>query len=295
VTIHNRGTDTADPAIKVKAGETIVLAKNHDYQGDAYYMADRYRLPALLFFALLFVLAVIIFGGIRGLTALVGLAATIAILLLYVVPHILAGGDALVIVAIAAALIAVVSLYLAHGFNKRTTIAVAGTLIALALAVALTVAFTGAAHLLGLGSEAGAYLSIDVAGINLRGLLLAGIIIGMLGVLDDVTIGQSSAVEELHDANPSLDFKELYRRASNIGREHIASLVNTLFLAYVGVSFPLFLLLVVQHAQVPLWLAVNGEPIAEEIVRTLVGSFALIAAVPITTLLAAWRFGKAKK
>jgi uncharacterized membrane protein len=149
---------------------------------------------------------------------------------------------------------------------------------------------------MGIATEEGYILKLNVGNINLRGLLLAGIIIGMLGVLDDVTIGQATTVEEIKDANQSLGFKELYQRGTAVGKEHIASLVNTLVLAYTGVALPLVLLLTLQSQNnvVPLWLAVNGEPIAQEIVRTLVGSLALVFAVPITTFLAAYYYGKAK-
>ena len=125
--------------------------------------------------------------------------------------------------------------------------------------------------------------------------MLGGIIIGSLGVLDDVTIGQAATVYELKDANPSLDAKELYRRAMSIGREHIASLINTLFLAYAGISLPIILYLVAFQNGVPLWFALNGEPIAEEIVRTMVGSIGIILAVPITTLIASYFYGRRRK
>ncbi|HTY39982.1 MAG TPA: YibE/F family protein [Candidatus Paceibacterota bacterium] len=294
--IHDRGLSTADPAQRVRVGETIIVAKNTDYQGDAYYMTDRYRLPALAILALIFVLAVLILGGVRGFTSLLGLSASMAVLFFFVVPNILGGHDPLFISFVGAVIIAVISLYLAHGFNRRTTIALAGTLITLGIALGLTIGFTSFAGLLGLSTEAGFYLRLNIGTLNLRGLLLAGIIIGMLGVLDDVTVGQATTVEEIKRADPKLGFAELYRRGLTVGREHIASLVNTLVLAYAGVALPLFLLLIVQAQNniAPLWLTVNSEPIAEEIVRTLVGSLALVCAVPITTLLAAYCYGKAK-
>ena len=294
--IRNKGAISGDPAQKVQAGETIIVARNNEMEGpDRYYMVDKYRLSALLFLALVFVLAIMIFGGLRGLTSLVGLLASVAILMLFVVPRILGGGDPLTVCVIGAAFIAIVSLYLAHGFNKRTTVALAGTLITLCLTIGLTVLFTAMTHLLGIADEATTTLKVMDAVIDLRGLFLGGVIIGMLGILDDATIGQATAVEEIDDAaEHKLGFRELYRRGTSVGREHIASLVNTLVLAYAGVSFPLLLLLIIQsHAgTVPLWLAVNGEPIAEDIVRAIVGSLALILAIPITTFLAAWIFGK---
>ncbi|MEK7187279.1 MAG: YibE/F family protein [Patescibacteria group bacterium] len=292
--IHNRLSATADPKQKIKVGETIIVAESTDFQGDRYYMADRYRLPTLVFLGLIFVLAIVVIGGIRGLTSLLGLAASLAVLLLFIIPRILSGNDPLVISFIGAVVIAVVSLYLAHGFSKRTTVALAGTLITLVIAIILTVIFTSATNLLGIATEESFLLKLNVGNISLRGLLLAGIIIGMLGVLDDVTIGQAATVQEIKEANPTLGLQELYRRGITVGKEHIASLVNTLVLAYAGTALPLLLLLVVQGDNVPFWLAINGEPIAEEIVRTLVGSLALVFAVPITTLIAAYYYGKAR-
>jgi uncharacterized membrane protein len=143
----------------------------------------------------------------------------------------------------------------------------------------------------GNGTEDAFFLQANSLKINLQGVFLSGIIIGVLGVLDDVTTGQSAAVEELHFANPTLGFSELYRRGLSVGREHIASLVNTLVLAYTGVSFP-FLLLYGSRQLQPLWVTLNGNFIAEEIVRTLVGSSVLVIAVPLTTLLAAYYYGR---
>lgn len=292
--LHNQGKQNADPSQKVSEGETIVVAKNQDFQGDEYYMTDRYRLPALFIIGLLFVAAVIAFGGMRGISSLLGLCASIVILVSFVVPHILAGENALLVSFVGAVAIAFLSLYLAHGVNARTTIALAGTLMALLIALVLTLLFTSMAHLIGLASEETFYLYLNVGTINLRGLLLGGIIIGMLGVLDDVTIGQAATVYEIKRADPTLGLKELYRRGTAVGREHIASLVNTLVLAYAGASFPLFLVYIVQSDKFPLWLALNSEPVAEEVVRTLVGSMSLIFAVPITTFLAAYYYGKLK-
>jgi len=242
---------------------------------------------------LLFVVVAVIFGRIRGLTSLVGLAISVGVLGWFVVPQILKGSDPLFVCFIGAAVIALTSLYLAHGFNKRTTIALAGTMSTLAVATLLSVLFVSAAKLVGLATDESFYLEIAKnIDLNLRGLLLGGIIIGALGVLDDVTIGQAVTVYELKDANPGFDFKELYRRGMSVGREHIASLINTLFLAYAGVALPVILYLSAFQSQLPLWLTINGESIAEEIIRTVVGSIGIILAVPITTLLAAYWFGR---
>jgi len=291
-------SSTKNGYLLVSQGEKVLLARDN-LEGAAagpYYITDRYRLPALFLAILLFVIVAVLFGRIRGFTSLIGLAMSIGVLVWFVVPQILAGRDPLTICLVGAAAIALVSLYLAHGFNRRTTIALCGTLITLGVSAFLAVFFVSLAKLVGLATDQSFYLELGTnISLNLRGLLLGGIIIGSLGVLDDVTVGQSAAVHELKDANPDLDPKELYRRAMSIGREHIASLINTLFLAYAGVSLPIILYLVAFQNGVPLWFAVNGEPIAEEIVRTMVGSIGIILAVPITTFLAASVFGNKRK
>lgn len=288
-------SSTGNNYLLISPGEKVLIARDNmsGFAGAPYYITDRYRLPALFFAILLFAVVAVLFGRIRGLTSLIGLAMSAGVLIGFVVPQILAGHDPLLVCLAGAAAIALVSLYLAHGFNKRTTIALCGTLITLAVSASLAILFVSMAKLIGLATDQSFYLELGTnINLNLRGLLLGGIIIGALGVLDDVTIGQSVTVYELKDANPSFGAKELYRRAMSVGREHIASLINTLFLAYAGVSLPIILYLVAFQSGVPLWFALNGEPIAEEIVRTMVGSIGIVLAVPITTFIAAWIFGR---
>lgn len=205
----------------------------------------------------------------------------------FVVPRILAGEHPLGVTLAGAVMIALTSIYLAHGANRRTTVALAGLLVTLAAAAGLAILFVSLARLSGAGSEEAVLLQVGhLAGVNLRGLLLGGILLGALGVLDDITTAQAAAVEEISRANPSLGPTDLYRRGLSVGREHITALVNTLVLAYAGASLPLFLLFTINPDQ-PLWVTLNTEFVAEEIVRTLVGSIALVLAVPVTTLLAA--------
>ncbi|MEK7499241.1 MAG: YibE/F family protein, partial [Patescibacteria group bacterium] len=205
----------------------------------------------------------------------------------YIVPKILAGQNPLVVTIIGSFFIATTALYLAHGFNKRTTVALGSTLITILIAIALSTSFVHLTNLTGIGSEEAFYLQTSpVQGINLKGLLLGGIIIGALGVLDDITTGQAAAVDEIFKANPMMTRRELISRSLSVGREHITSLVNTLALAYAGASFPTLLLFIIY--QRPFWVVMNTESISEEVVRTLVGSIALMCAVPITTALAAY-------
>jgi uncharacterized membrane protein len=178
-----------------------------------------------------------------------------------------------------------VALYFSHGLNARTSTAVLGTLASLVFTVILALVFVRWSALSGFAAEGAEVVAATADAISLKGLLLAGIIIGALGVLDDVTITQASAVWELRHANPSLGGGDLYRSAVRVGRDHIASTVNTLVLAYVGASLPLMLLFVL--ADTSPGDVLNGEPVAQEVVRTLVGSIGLVVAVPITTRLAA--------
>lgn len=277
---------------KVSVGETIVLTKTFGPTGELYYITDQYRItPLLLIFGLFFVL-VVIFGRLKGVLSILGLLASLLILSNYVVPQILAGANPLTTSLIGALIIAVLSIYLAHGLSKRTTIALAATVITLCIAAVLSMAYVELTSLTGTGSEEAIFLRMGPLGsIDLRGLLLGGIIIGTLGILDDITISQTSVIVELRKANAKLHWRQLYKSGIAVGRDHVSSLVNTLALAYVGASFPLLLLFSFSR-DIPFWLTLNSEFIAEEMVRTLVGSTALILAVPISTLFAAYFLGK---
>jgi len=275
----------------LRVGDAVVVTRISDAPNAAYAVVDRYRLPPLLIIFALFVAAAVFFSRIRGLTSVMGLAITLLVLARFVVPRILGGANPLAISLAGALMIALTSIYLAHGFSRRTSVALLGTLITLGLSAGLAIAFVDLAWLSGTGSEEAMFLLLaPEASVNLRGLLLGGIILGALGVLDDITTAQAAAVDEISKANPSLSRRELYRRGLSVGQEHITSLVNTLVLAYAGASLPLFLLFTLNTDQ-PFWVTINSEFLAEEIVRTLVGSVTLILAVPITTGLAARLLG----
>ncbi len=278
---------------KIKQGEVLVLIKNQVLDEVNYYIADKYRLPAIMVIFILFFGLTALTAGSRGLTSFLGLVFSIAILAVFVVPKILAGYNPLFISLVGSVAIVLISLYLAHGFNKRTSIALLSTLLTLGVAAVLAVAFVYFSKLFGTGSEEAFYLQISsVENLNLRGLLLGAIIIGALGVLDDVTTSQTAVVEEIKKANRTLPFGELYKRGLNVGREHITALVNTLALAYAGASLPLFLLFSINESRRPLWVILNDQIVAEEIIRTLVGSTALLFAIPITTFLAAYFYSR---
>jgi uncharacterized membrane protein len=253
--------------------------------GQQYTFADVERSRPLLLLGILFAVAVIVLGRFTGLRALVGLGLSLVVLTAFVLPALLDGRDALLVALCGSAVVMFLVLYLAHGVKVQTSIAVLGTLGSLTLTVLLAHLFVGFTALTGLGSDETSLLSATVGELDLRGLLLAGIVIGSLGVLDDVTVTQASAVWELHLAKPTASAGELYRAGLRIGRDHIAATVNTLVLAYVGAALPL--LVVYELAGSGLRDVLTSEVVAQEVVRTLVGSLGLVAAVPLTTGLAA--------
>ncbi|MFB9320071.1 YibE/F family protein [Cryptosporangium minutisporangium] len=277
----------------VTAGDEVVLLYLPDTPvGEPYQIADHQRGRQLWVIAAAFLLAVIAFGRWRGVTAVAGLGVTFAILLLFVVPAILAGESPLLVAVVGAAAIMLTVLYLTHGVNRSTSVAVIGTLASLTVTAVLSAAAVGAMRLTGAADEQASYVSI-VHHVDLQGLLLAGILIGALGVLDDVTVTQAATVSELGAANPAYGFRQLYRGATRVGRAHIASVINTIILAYAGASLPLLILII--DSNQPLGRVLTNQLVAQEIVRSMVGTLGLISAVPITTALAALAAGRSRR
>jgi uncharacterized membrane protein len=279
--------DTTDPTGGTfRAGQQVRLAVAEQPGQPPYYnIQDLERARPLLLLAALFVGAVVAFGRWQGIRSLVGLVLSFVVIVGFVVPAILRGHSPVLVAVTGAMAIMLLSLYLSHGLGPKTTAAVVGTALALGLTAALAIAFVAAASLTGLASEEALNANFAVGGLSLRGLLLAGIIIGGLGVLDDVTMSQASLVAELHQANPTAGFAALVGGALRVGRDHIAATVNTLFLAYAGAALPLLILFVT--GQDSLGTVATTEVVAVEVVRALCGSVGLIAAVPLTTVLAA--------
>lgn len=271
----------------VQVGDRVMVG--YEPSTRTYFYADRDRRRSLMALGALFAAVVIALGRARGVAALGAMAITVFVLVGFVAPSVLDGNDPVLVAVVAASAVAFVSLYLTHGLSPTTTVALAGTLLALALTLAVTWLFFAVAHFSGLGTEEALTLPTVVQGIDLPGLLLGGAMLGALGALDDVTVTQVATVAELHAGNPSLGFGELLRAGIRVGREHIASTVNTLLLAYAGASMPLLLLFAVSNQS--LGTIANAELISVEIVRTLCGSIGLVAAVPITTALAAILLG----
>jgi uncharacterized membrane protein len=253
--------------------------------GTGYTLYDFERREPMLILAGLFVLVVLAFARSRGALSLVGLAVSLALVLVFVVPSILDGNEPLLVAVTGSLAIALVTIPLAHGWGAKSVAALLGTAASLVLTALLALWFTNLTQLTGLSSEEAIFLQIGDADVSLQGLLLAGMVIGALGVLDDVTISQASTVLALRRASPALGFRRLFGLALGVGRDHVSATVNTLVLAYVGAALPILLLF--SAADIGVGDAANLEVVAKEIVATLVGSIGLIAAVPITTGLAA--------
>jgi len=271
---------------KYQVNDKVIVIYSQDFEGnDFFYIADYIRRDSLFWLFVIFVILVAIVAKWRGITSLLGMGASFFVIFKFILPKILAGSDPIQIAIIGSLFIVPFTFYLSHGFNKKTSIAIAGTAISLIITGILANIFVNAAKLTGFASEEAGFLQVAGQGaINIKGLLLAGIIIGVLGILDDITIAQSAIVIQLKKANPKLKFKQLYQRAMDVGQDHISSMVNTLILIYTGAALPLLLLFI--NNPHPFLEIINYEIIADEIVRTLVGSIGLILAVPITTLIA---------
>jgi uncharacterized membrane protein len=286
----NEGPATPDLAV----GTRVLLQPIPDAPpGREYALADVDRTRPLLLLSALFAAAVVGLARWKGVWALVGLASTGVILAFFVLPALLDGGPPVLIAAVGSGAIAMVSMGLAHGFSVRTVVALLGTLVALVLTTVLGWVFTGLTNLTGLGSESASFLSAVGGDLDLRGLFLAGLVIGALGVLDDVTVTQVAAVWEVYGADRRLSFRQLWAAGMRVGHDHVAAVVNTLVLAYIGAALPLALLITLSNA--PLLQSLNNEAIAAEILRSLVGGLGIVAAVPITTLLAAWLLVAARR
>lgn len=280
-------TSAIETSVALEPGDRIVLNYQQEVERPFQYsFRDFERGSPMVLLTGLFVVAVLGLGRFHGLRALAGLVVSGAMMLGFMFPAILDGHDPTAVALVTAVAIGIAALYLTHGVTERTTVALLGTFAALALTAVLAALFSSLASFTGYTSQDAFYLQVASAKIDIPGLVLAGIIIGSLGVLDDVTVTQVSAVWQLHQANPTFGRFRLYRSALVIGRDHIASAVNTLVLAYAGAALPL-LLLFTQAGQRLTDMA-STEVVAIEIVRTLVGSIGLVAAVPITTALAAW-------
>jgi uncharacterized membrane protein len=275
----------------VKPGDQIRYLNLSNAQGasaaqgsPAYIFVDFVRTLPMVLLALLYAVVVIAVARWRGLRALIGLVGAYFVLVSFMLPGLVEGKPPLLLALVGATVIMIGVLYFAHGFSARTSTALLGTMFGLAITAVLAAWATDAANLAGVGSHDAATLVNTSANISISGVILCGLIISGLGVLNDVTITQSSAVWELYELAPGSSARKLFTSAMRIGRDHIASTVYTIAFAYAGAALPI--LIIVMLYDRPLADALTSAELSEEVIRTLVGSIGLVLAIPVTTLIA---------
>lgn len=274
---------------KVLEGQEVIVKKTSSDTSTQYFIYEPFRLNILLYVAIFFFLFIVFVAGKRGIGAVAGLAISVLVIIFYIIPQIIQGQDPLLICILGSIAILLTSTYIAHGISFKTTIAVLGTAVSLLFAAGISIFLVNMLHIFGLGSEDIYNLQMgDKASINPKGLLLGSILIGTLGALNDITTTQAITMFTLVRENPKQKILDLFEKGMVIGKEHIASLINTLVLAYAGSSLAVFIFFGLNPSNLPWWVILNNEATVEEIVRSLGGSIALILAVPLTTLLAAW-------
>lgn len=282
-----------DQRQQLKEGDKVIVSVVNGMEGTQSVIIEDHvrRFPLMVLFAL-FLLVVIIIGKVKGILSFIGMVFSFLIIGQFIVPQILLGNNPLLISLLGSLFIIPATFYIGHGFKWQTTVAVVSTFLALFITGFLAYIFVPFAKLTGFAAEEATFIqAMPGTTINIQSLLLAGIIIGAMGVLDDITISQTSIVDKLIKANPKYSYKKVFKEAMDVGRDHISSLVNTLILVYAGAALPLFVLF--HNAQLGSYSDVmNMEIIATEIVRTLVSSIGIIMAVPITTVLASWYIKK---
>lgn len=276
-------------SILLKEGDRFFL--NHSIEGlskvESYIVMDIDRRPVIYFFIALFIAVILIFSGKQGLRSLLGLAGSFFVILYVLIPSLLNGYPPILTSIAVATTILFLAIFFTHGFNRVSTVAFSGTVIAVMLTGILAYLGVIVANFTGFATEEAFYLNLNTKGtLDFTGLLLGGIMIGVLGVLDDIAVTQAAVVRELYNSAPHLSRKEVYRKALGVGKEHVGALVNTLALAYTGASLPLLLLF--SSSNTTGISIINQEIFATEIIRTIVGSIGLILTVPITTLLAVY-------
>lgn len=284
-------------AAQYKVGDRVFVDAYQDIEGEqVFYISDFVRTNYLYLLFAIFVLVVLVVGKAKGLKALLGLFISFFVIIKFILPQILAGRDPFLISLLGGLLMLGIIIYLTEGINKKSHIAILSVLISLSFTLALSLIFTNLVKLTGLAQEEAMFLiGLGEASINFKGLLLAGFIIGSIGVLDDIIIGQIEAVEQIREANPKLPAKKVFSLSYKIGNTHLGAITNTLFLTYAGAALPLLIIFIVnQDAGATFGRLINMEAMSTEIVRTLVGSIGVILSMPIATFLAAVSFGGKK-
>ncbi len=284
-------------SLTYEKGDKVFIDSYLDESGEeTYYVVDAVRTKALIILALIFIAILIFVGRFKGLRALFSLILSFIVIIKFILPQILAGQDPFLVSLIGGLIIMIIIIYLTEGWHRKSHLAILSVFISLISILALSLIFVGLADLSGLAQEEAAFLvGVGDLQINFRGLLLAGFIIGAIGVLDDIIVGQIEATESLREANPSLSKKKIFGLAYRVGNTHLGAIVNTLFLTYTGAALPLLLLFILnQSSGLSLERFLSTEAVATEVVRTLVGSIGVMLSMPIATFFGAF-YGKPLK
>lgn len=289
-TVEGIGEADIIDTLTYKRGDRVLVNHDIDIEGnDQFYIIDYVRRESLYWLAGIFALLILVIGRWKGAKSLFSLVVSFLVIMKFIVPLILSGQNPLLIGIAGSLIILGCVIYLTEGWRHSSHLAVISIIISLIVTYVLSELWVGAARLSGISEEAASLIGLGKTSINFSGLLLTSIIIGTLGVLDDVVISQIEAVQQIKSANPALSKLEIFKMAFEIGNAHLGAVVNTLFLAYAGASLPILLLFSVD---IPPFLTfrqvINNEMIATEIIRTLVGSIGLALAVPLTTALATY-------
>ncbi len=280
--------------IKLKNGDVVFIEKTLTDSGEIYTVKERDRQSPIALLLFIFAAAIIIFGGKQGIRSILSLVGGFLVIIYLLLPMLTRGYSPILVSVSVATIILFFAIYFTHGFNKESTVAFLGTIIAVIFTGLLAYFSVYIMQLTGFETEEATFLNLgSTIKLNFHGLLLGGILIGVLGILDDIAITQAAIVNEIYNSAGHLTSKEVYKKAMRVGRDHVSALVNTLVLAYAGASLPLLLL--ISNYDYPLRFVVSQELFATEIVRTIVGSIGLVLTVPITTLLAVYLLKKHKE
>jgi uncharacterized membrane protein len=268
-----------------KVGDSVYLTNMEGLDGESTWSITGYaRSRAIVVWSLIFILLVFIIGGIKSLGSVLSLLLSFGVIYFFIIPQIINSGRVVLVGYIGVFLILILGMYLAHGFKKKTTIALVSTLIGVGIVSLLSWFLLNAFNINGMGDETAFLLSSQMGGeVNIKMLFFVSILIGAVGVLDDVTVGQVSSMYEIYEANRNVNSGELYKKTMNVGKEHVASMINTLFIVYAGASLPLVVLMYLSNRDIGTLVSI--DMISEEIVRTLVVSISLLLVVPISTFL----------
>ena len=273
-----------------EVGDQVVVQRSSSPDGVVTFtIIDFVRRGYLYLLAFVFVLITIAIGGRKGFKAVASLVFSFIIIIYFMLPRILAGSNPLIIGVCGAFAVLALIIYFTEGWNRKSHLAMASVFLSLVATMILSLIFSGLAHLTGFSEETTFLLESGYKVVDFKGLLLAGILIGAVGVLDDVIVGQIEAVRQIQEANPALPAGQVFRMAYKVGNTHLGAIVNTLFLTYAGASLPILLLFVIkQEPFLTFGQIINNEMIATEIVRTMVGSIGVALAMPIATFLGAY-------